>query len=61
MLLNASSTNGDRAAKEITSACRSFFNQEKAGLDDQQLLVLLVELGFPDVSFAHVVVQAFIS
>ena len=26
MLLNPSSTDGDRAAKGITSACRSFFN-----------------------------------
>ena len=40
MLLNASSTDGDRAAKEITSACRSFFNKETAGLADQQLSVL---------------------
>ena len=61
MLLNASSTDGDRAAKEITSACRSFFNQETAGLADQQLSVLFRELGFPDVSFAHGVVQAFLS
>ena len=61
MLLNASSTDRDRAAKEITSACRSFFNQETAGLADQQLLVLFIELGFPDVGFSHVVVQEFLS
>ena len=40
MLLNALSTDGNRSAKEITSACRSFFNQEKAGLNDQNLSVL---------------------
>ena len=40
MLLNASSTDGDRADKEITSACRFFFNQEIEGLADQQLSVL---------------------
>ena len=61
MLLNASSTDGDRAAKEINSACRSFFNQETAGMADQQLLVIFIELGFPDVGFAHGVVQAFLS
>ena len=46
MLLNASSTDENTAAKEITSACRSFFNQETAGLDDQQFLVLFRYLGF---------------
>ena len=35
MLLNASSTDRDRAAKEITSACL-FFNKKTAGLADQQ-------------------------
>ena len=60
MLLNASSIDGDRAAKEITSACRSFFNKDTAGLDDQQLLVLFRDLGFPDVGFAHRVGQAFL-
>ena len=61
MLLYASSTDRDRAAKEITSAGRSFFNQETAGLDDQQLSVLFRELGFPDVGFAHGFFQAFLS
>ena len=41
MLLNPSSTDGDRAAKEITFACRSFFNQETVGLADQQFSVLV--------------------
>ena len=40
MLLNASSTDGDRPAKEITATCRSFFNQETADLSDQQFSVL---------------------
>ena len=61
MLLNASSTDRDRAAKDITAACRSFFNQETAGLDDQQLSVLFRELGFLDVGFAYGVVQTFLS
>ena len=61
MLLNASSTDGDRAAKEITSACRSFFNQEATVLANQKLLVLFRELGFQDVGFAHGVVQALLS
>ena len=61
VFLNASSTDGDRAAKEITSACRYFFNQDTAGLADQQLLVLFRELGFLDVGFAHGVVQVFLS
>ena len=61
MLLNASSTDGDRAAKDITATCRSSFNQESAGLSDQQLLVLFRELGFTDIGFAHRVVQAFLS
>ena len=38
-----------------------FFNQETSGLDDQQLSVLFRELGFLDVGFAHVFVQAFLS
>ena len=61
LLLNASSTDGDRAANDITDACRSFFNQGTRGLNDQQLSVLFRELGFPDVGFAHGVVQAFLS
>ena len=61
MLLNASSTDGDRASKEITFACRSFFNQATAGLVDQQLSVLFRELGFPDFGFTNEVVQAFLS
>ena len=61
MLLNVSSKYGDRAAKDITAACHSFFIQEIAGLVDQQLLVLLRELGFPDVGFAHGFFQAFLS
>ena len=39
ILLNSSSTDGDRAAKEITAACH-FFNQETLGLTNQQLSVL---------------------
>ena len=42
MLLNASSTDGDRAAKDITATCYSFLNQETSGLDDQQLSVLSI-------------------
>ena len=61
MLLNASLTDGDRAVEDITSACRSFFNQDTEGLADQQFLVLFRELGFPDVGFAHRVVQEFLS
>ena len=61
MLLNASSKDGDRAAKDITSVCRSFFNQETAGLANQQMFLIFRELGFPDVGFAHGVVQSFIS
>ena len=61
MLLHASSIDGGRAAKEITSVCRSFFNQETAGLDDQQFLVLFRYLGFQDVGSAHGFVQAFLS
>ena len=53
MLLNASSTDRDRAAKEITATCRSLFSQETSGMDDQQLLVIFRELGFPDVGFAN--------
>ena len=60
MLLNASSKDGDRAAKEITDACRSLFTQETTGLADQQLLVLFRELGLPDVGFAHGVFQEFL-
>ena len=60
MFLNTSSTDGDREDKELTSSCRSFSNQETAGLDDQKLLILFRELGFPDVGFAHGVVQAFL-
>ena len=60
MLLNASSTDGDRTAKDITAACSSFFSRETAGLADQQLLVLFIELGFPDVGFSHGVVQEFL-
>ena len=37
-----------------------FFNQDTAGLANQQLLALFRELGFPDVGFAHGVVQAFL-
>ena len=61
MLLNASSTDGDMAAKEITSVICSFFNQETAGLTNQQLSIFFRELGFPDVGFAHGVVQEFLS
>ena len=61
MFLNASSTDGDRAAKEITATCCSFFNQETAGLAVQQLSVPFRELGFPDFGFTHGVVQAFLS
>ena len=61
VLLNISSKDGDRAAKDITATCRSFFSQDIAGLVDQQLLVLLRELGFPDVGFAHGFFQAFLS
>ena len=61
ILLNASSTDGNKAAKDITSVCRSFFNQEKAGLADQKLSVLFRELGFQDVGFAHGFVQVFVS
>ena len=61
ILLNASSTDGDRVAKEITSTCRYFFNQETAGMADQQLSVLFRELGFQDVGFAHGFVQALLS
>ena len=60
-MLNASSIDGDRTAKDNTAACRSFFNQETAVLADQQFLVLFRYLGFPCVSFAHGVVQAFLS
>ena len=35
MLLNLSSTDRERVAKEITAVCRSFFSQEKAGLADK--------------------------
>ena len=61
ILLNASSIDGDRAAKDVTSACRYFFIQETAGLANQQLLLLFRELVLPDVSFAHGVFQAFLS
>ena len=61
MLLYASSTDRDSAAKEITDTCRYFFNQDTAGLADQQLLVLFRELCFPDFFFAHEVVQASLS
>ena len=61
MLLNSSSTDRDRAPKEITPTCRSFFSQETTDLADQQLSVLFRELGFPDVGFAHGVFQAFLS
>ena len=61
MLLNASSTDRDGAAKEITAACCYFSNQETAGLADQELLVLFRKLGFPDVGFAHGVGQEIFS
>ena len=61
MLLNDSSEDRERAAKEITSACRSFLNHETAGLTDHQLSVLFREFGFPDVGFAHGVFQEFLS
>ena len=61
MLLNASSTDRDRAAKEITAACHSFSNQETADLENQELSVLFRELGFTDVGFAHGFFQAFLS
>ena len=40
MLLIASSTDRNRATKDITAAYCSFFNQETAGLADQQFPVL---------------------
>ena len=40
MLLMASSTDGYRAATTVSPYCLSFFKQEKAGLADQQLLML---------------------
>ena len=57
----ASSTDGDRAATLLTPSCTSFFEQETAGVADQHLQVLFRELGFPDVGFAHGVIQAFLS
>ena len=53
IFLNSSSTDGDRAAKDITAVCRSFLNQETEGLANQQFSVLFRELGFPDVGFSH--------
>ena len=61
MLLNASSIDGYRVTKKISSACRSFFDQETAGLANQQLSLIFRELGFPDVGFAYGVLQAFLS
>ena len=56
-LLNASYTDGDVAASDITESCRYFYNQESAGLADQELSLLLADRGYPDVGFSHGVVQ----
>ena len=61
MLIMASSTDGDRETTKVIPSCLSFFKQETAGLSDQQLMLLFREMGIPDVGFAHVVVQAFLS
>ena len=61
MLLISSSKDGDRAATKVSPSCLSFFKQETVGLSDQQLMVLFIEMGIPDVGFAHGVVQAFLS
>ena len=61
IFLNSSSTDGDRAAKDITAVYRSFLNQETEGLANQQFSVLFRELGFPDVGFSHGFFQAFLS
>ena len=57
MILNASSVDGEFAAEDVSSSCESFFSQESAGLADRELVVQLRSVGFPDVGFAHGVVQ----
>ena len=51
MLLSASSTYGDRAAKKITVAFCSFFNQKTSGLPNQQIVGTLQRIGFPRCRF----------
>jgi len=57
MILNASSTDGDRRAQELSPHAKSFYTKDSEGLADQDLKYSLDLISQENTSFAHGTVQ----
>ncbi|MCP4503975.1 MAG: hypothetical protein GY822_28960, partial [Deltaproteobacteria bacterium] len=58
LILNASSGDDKRPAREVPDSCKRIYKCETAGLADQELTYQFQEKGLGDVSFAHGTIQA---
>ena len=60
-ILNAASTDGEFAAKEVPESCSAVFNQDSASMSEREILVRLRQAGCPNVGFAHGTTQALLT